>query len=300
MLNYCRQSNGNGINRINPNDAIDNEPPPPLDPMVLFEQLKDIQSVDEANKLQIKDTDPRLNVLARATKEGNPNVFYNFNVTPPSNEALAQTNVAWPASLLLRYNPNATKKNTKIIGELRAYIITPETYAEIMYMDSNTPYLDVTQLLRLESRQNYETRISKKEANPRIIGSATNMQLFFANIEEDSRLLKDYITKSKKNGYSITRFHVFPKNMNPVNRLRYFFGIIPKPPTTPVDDNGGKTVAKLAAKGAGAGLAAGIRAGIKAFFGGNKRTRRQRQSQFKKCTRRNKHTKNRKTHKKRH
>lgn len=71
------------------------------------------------------------------------------------------------------------------------------------------------------------------------------MQLFFANIVDDSQMLIDYINKSRNNGYSISRFHVFPKNMNPANRLRYFFGIIPKQPTTPVDDNGGKTVAKL-------------------------------------------------------
>ena len=249
------------------------------------------------------------NFLGSFVKESSINDFYKFNFVPYDNEGFTIERKPWPTLVILRYNQQT--------GVVEIYTVSTSTTISQQYENTNTQQLTIENIVKLENETEYTKRTSTTSTpnvSLKIIGTPTTLILGMKpdegqfKFDEYSRNLISLINAANKTDYHLTRLHVYlPKSETGIlKNIAINFFRKPKPnAANPNADNpneiSGKGVTKTATKAAGAGVAEGIMAGLSAFWkGGNKRTRRQRQSQFKKCTRRNKYTKNGKTHKNRH
>ena len=314
QLKYCRQrqqqqqqqqpqenQNQQPEQQSQDND-VTNSPHPHISPSHLYEQLKNA-TYEEKGKTMMVISDKVSTFLGSFVKESSINDFYKFNFVPYDNEGFTIERKPWPTLVILRYNQQT--------GVVEIYTVSTSTTISQQYENTNTQQLTIENIVKLENETEYTKRTSTSTPNVslKIIGTPTTLILGMKpdegqfKFDEYSRNLISLINAANKTDYHLTRLYVYL----PKSEIGFFKNIAinffrkPKPnaanPNAANPNESGKGVTKMATKAAGAGVTEGIMA---ALFGGNKRTRRQRQSRFKKCTRRNKYTKNGKTHKNRH
>ena len=169
--------------------------------------------------------------------------------------------------------------------------------------------MTIENIVKLENETEYTKRTSKPNVSLKIIGTPTTLILGMKpdegqfKFDEYSRNLISLINAANKTDYHLTRLHVYLSKSETGLFQNLAINFFRKPKPNAANPNAanpneisGKSVARTATK-----IAAKVLTTVanKALGIGGKSKRHNRR-QFKKCTRRNKHTKNRKTHKNRH
>lgn len=250
------------------------------------------QATYEENGIQkLVISDKILTLLGSFVKEGKINHFYKFNFLPSNEEGLYE-GLPWPALVILRYNSET--------GNVELYTVSTATAIHSTYDNSNTQSLTIENIVKLESDAKYVER-TKSDQDHRIIGTPTSMNLGMipgdhAIFENYSQNMQNLINAENQTNYNLSRLHIFVPGSDKTSPVKSF--VINNFKNRDLNVQQEKGLPK-----AGTRVLAGVFNTFAKYIGGNKRTRRPRQSQrqprFKKCTRRNKHTKG-KTHKHRH
>ena len=152
---------------------------PVITPGYLFATLNDI-SFDS------KNLDTRLIFLGKLEKENSsegslPHFFYKFNVTPPAGEPEFESvnssgtteRIPFPAVLLIR----CVMGEDKYLKIKAVYVVAGNTNADKYFRNSNTIVANVNNLLKLEDKEEYQTRTTQNANDAPIIGKKTDLVL---------------------------------------------------------------------------------------------------------------------------
>ena len=267
---------------------------PVITPGYLFATLNDIS-------LDSKNLDTRLIPLGKLEKDNSsegslPHFFYMFNVTPPSNESDFESTtssgtterIPFPAVLLIR----CVMGEDKYLKIKAVYVVAGDTYADKDFRNTNTIEAKVNNLVKLETKEEYQKRTTQNANDAPIIGKYTDLVLTtstwdYSNLSPVDPLIAFInnelrTSDGSKSNYALHRFDIRTNKRVPLTLVREIYrSVVPTPSGPPISAG---TKATLGT--ANAGFLGALKNLL--ITGGGKRTKRTKRIKIKYSTKKSK------------